>query len=95
MWQISLLYCLQVKVALRAVKEGVEVVFANGSTHQVILNILDGQRVGTFCTDVFDDTEQVKVQATEVGVDDGLLWNTLISRWSIRWMLILLTRRDC
>lgn len=44
-------------------KEGVAVVIANGSTHQVILNIVDGQRVGTFCADVFDDKEQVEVQA--------------------------------
>ena len=44
-------------------KEGVAVVIANGSTDQVILNIIDGQRVGTFCTNDADDTEQVETQA--------------------------------
>ena len=54
---------VQVKAATAAVKKGVAVVIANGSTDQVILNIVNGQRVGTFCTDVPDDKEQVEAQA--------------------------------
>ncbi|XP_062505088.1 delta-1-pyrroline-5-carboxylate synthase-like [Corticium candelabrum] len=56
----------KVKAATAAVKKGVAVVIANGSTDQVILNIVNGQRVGTFCTDVPDDKEQVEAQAKRV-----------------------------
>jgi delta-1-pyrroline-5-carboxylate synthetase len=56
----------KVNAAIQAVKEGVAVVIANGSTDQVILDIIDGQRVGTFCTNDANGTEQVEIQANRV-----------------------------